>query len=34
MTQTWTATRVHSLRAPAIRFDPVLDLSTGEAFGM
>lgn len=34
MTETWTATRVHSLRAPAIRFEPVLDLSSGEALGM
>ena len=34
MKQTWTATKVQSLPAPAVRFEPVLDLATGDALGM
>ena len=34
MKQTWTAPSVHTLPAPVVRFEPVLDLATGDALGM
>lgn len=34
MKQTWTGTKVQSIPAPAVRFEPVLDLATGDALGM
>ena len=34
MKQTWTATHVQTLPAPIVRFEPVLDLATGDALGM
>ena len=34
MKHTWTADTVQTLPAPAVRFEPVLDLSTGDALGM
>ena len=34
MKQTWANTSVQTLPTPAVRFDPVLDLATGDALGM
>ena len=34
MKQTWANTTVQTIPTPAVRFDPVLDLATGDALGM